>query len=135
MEFSNEIISLAMGTAPNYLGQSGYALQEKIRRRTAHTGVIGLGYVGLPLALEMVHAGFQVTGVDLVKGKVDSINAGLSYVPDVASKVLQQAVFGGKMRAADSLAAAENLDTINICVPTPLRKNKDPDFSYIDRRG
>jgi UDP-N-acetyl-D-glucosamine dehydrogenase len=104
MEFSNEIISLTMGTAPSYLGQSGYALQEKIRRRTAHTGVIGLGYVGLPLALEMVHAGFQVTGVDLAKAKVDSINAGLSYVPDVASKVLQQAVFGGKMQATDSLA-------------------------------
>ena len=131
MEFSNEIISLAMGTVPSYLGQSGYALQEKIRRRTAHTGVIGLGYVGLPLALEMVHAGFQVTGIDLMKAKIDSINNGVSYVPDVASKVLKQAVFGEKMRATDSLTAAENLDTINICVPTPLRKNKDPDLSYI----
>lgn len=131
MEFSPEIVSLAMGTAPSYMAQAGYALLEKIRRRTAHTGVVGLGYVGLPLALEMVHAGFRVTGIDLARAKVDSINDGVSYIPDVSGKSLQQAVSSGKMRATDSLAAAEDLDTINICVPTPLRKNKDPDLSYI----
>ena len=131
MEFSAGNRCAGDGHGAKLSGQPGCALREKIRCRSAHTGVIGLGYVGLPLALEMVHAGFQVTGIDLVKTKVDSINAGISYVPDVGSKILQQAVFGGKMRATDSLAAAEALDTINICVPTPLRKNKDPDLSYI----
>jgi UDP-N-acetyl-D-glucosamine dehydrogenase len=92
---------------------------------------MGLGYVGLPLALEMAHAGFHVTGIDLVKEKVNSINAGISYIPDVAGETLREAVLGDKMRATQSLAAAEKLDTLNICVPTPLRKNKDPDLSYV----
>ena len=104
-----------------YPAQSGRELQEKIRQRTAHAGVLGLGYVGLPLALEMAHAGFHVTGIDLVKEKVNSINAGISYIPDVAGETLRQAVSAGKMRATQSLAAAEKLDTLNICVPTPLR--------------
>ena len=114
-----------------YPAQSGRELQERIRQHTARAGVLGLGYVGLPLALEMAHAGFHVTGIDLVKEKVNSINAGISYIPDVAGETLRQAVSAGKMRATQSLAAAEKLDTLNICVPTPLRKNKDPDLSYV----
>jgi UDP-N-acetyl-D-glucosamine dehydrogenase len=93
--------------------------------------VLGLGYVGLPLALEMARAGFQVTGIDLVREKVDSINAGISYSPDVSGERLGRTIAATKMRATQSLAAAENLDTLNICVPTPLRKNKDPDLSYV----
>ena len=116
---------------PAYPAQSGRELQDKIRHHTAHAGVLGLGYVGLPLALEMAHGGFQVTGIDLMKEKVDSINAGISYIPDVAGETLRQAVSAHRMRATQSLAAAEKLDTLNICVPTPLRKNKDPDLSYV----
>jgi UDP-N-acetyl-D-glucosamine dehydrogenase len=93
--------------------------------------VLGLGYVGLPLALEMARAGFQVTGIDLVREKVDSINAGISYIPDVSGERLGRTIAANKMHATQSLAAAENLDTLNICVPTPLRKNKDPDLSYV----
>jgi UDP-N-acetyl-D-glucosamine dehydrogenase len=114
-----------------YSTHRGRELHDKIRQRTAHTGVLGLGYVGLPLALEMAQAGFEVTGIDLVKEKVDSINAGVSYIPDVGSEILQRAVSANKMRATQSLAIAEKLDTLNICVPTPLRKNKDPDLSYV----
>src|SRR3954471_967426 len=106
-------------------------LKDKIRHRTAKAGVVGLGYVGLPLAIEMAHAGFEVTGMDLVRERVDSVNSGISYIPDVAGETLLSLVSGNKMRATQSLAAAEKLDTINICVPTPLRKNKGPDLSYV----
>ena len=114
-----------------YTAQSGRELQDKIRQRTAQAGVLGLGYVGLPLAMEMARAGFQVTGIDLMKEKIDSINAGASYIPDVSDQMLRDAVLKHKIRATQSLAAAEKLDTLNICVPTPLRKNKDPDLSYV----
>ena len=106
-------------------------LKEKIHERSAKAGVVGLGYVGLPLALEMAQAGFQVTGIDLVKEKVELVNQGTSYVLDVPSESVMSSVSANKMRATQSLAAVEALDTLNICVPTPLRKNKDPDLSYI----
>jgi len=106
-------------------------LATKIRDRTARLGVIGLGYVGLPLALEMAQKGFRVTGVDIDGSKVESINAGISYVLDVPNEVLRAAVSNGTMRATQSFAALESLDTISICVPTPLRKTKDRDLSYI----
>jgi UDP-N-acetyl-D-glucosamine dehydrogenase len=131
MELLRESIPLSVGTTPTYLAQSGRDLQNKIRQRSAQAGVVGLGYVGLPLALEMVHAGFHVTGIDLIKEKVDSINAGISYIPDVSSGTLRGAVSANKIKATQSLAAVEKLDTLNICVPTPLRKNKDPDLSYL----
>jgi len=131
MELLRESIPLSVGTTPTYLAQSGRDLQNKIRQRSAQAGVVGLGYVGLPLALEMVHAGFHVTGIDLIKEKVDSINAGISYIPDVSSGTLRGAVSANKIKATQSLAAVEKLDTLNICVPTPLRKNKDPDLSYV----
>jgi UDP-N-acetyl-D-glucosamine dehydrogenase len=109
----------------------GKGLEEKIRQRSAAVGVIGLGYVGLPLAVEMAKAGFQVTGIDLDREKVDSLEAGISYIPDVASESIFSFVAKEKMRATQSLAAVEKLDTISICVPTPLRKTKDPDLSYV----
>jgi len=131
MELLRENGHSSIATLAAYPAQSGRELQERIRQHTAHTGVLGLGYVGLPLALEMAHAGFQVTGIDLVKEKVDAINSGISYIPDVAGETLREAVHAGQIRATQSLAAAEKLDTLNICVPTPLRKNKDPDLSYV----
>jgi UDP-N-acetyl-D-glucosamine dehydrogenase len=107
------------------------ALEQKIRNRTARVGVVGLGYVGLPLAVEFAKAGFAVTGIDLSKDKVERLNSGDSYVQDVPGAVLAQLVSAGKLRATTDFAAVADLDTINICVPTPLRKTKDPDMSYI----
>jgi len=106
-------------------------LQHKIEARKAHAGVVGLGYVGLPLAVELAHAGFTVTGIDVLPAKVDAINRGESYVQDVPTEVLKPLVQAGKIRATMEFSAVAELDTINICVPTPLRKTKDPDMSYI----
>jgi UDP-N-acetyl-D-glucosamine dehydrogenase len=108
-------------------------LRRKIETRQAHAGVVGLGYVGLPLAVELAQAGFHVTGIDVQASKVESINRGESYVQDVPTSVLKPLVEAGKIRATADFAAVAQLDTINICVPTPLRKTKDPDMSYIVR--
>ena len=129
MEYRVETMPLLQNQAES--PQTARELKDKIRARSAKVGVVGLGYVGLPLAAEMAHAGFQVTGIDLVKDKVDSVNSGVSYVLDIASEALRSAVSANRMRATQSLAAVEALDTLNICVPTPLRKNKDPDLSYV----
>jgi UDP-N-acetyl-D-glucosamine dehydrogenase len=110
---------------------SAEALAEKIASRTARVGIIGLGYVGLPLAVEFSKAGFSVTGIDLVESKVARINAGSSYVQDVASGELSALVDDRRLRATTDFSVISELDTINICVPTPLRKTKDPDMSYI----
>ncbi|HTP36087.1 MAG TPA: nucleotide sugar dehydrogenase [Candidatus Acidoferrales bacterium] len=106
-------------------------LAKKIADRTAHVGIIGLGYVGLPLAVEFAKAGFSVTGIDLIESKVERINAGDSYVQDVPSDEVCALVDAGKLRATTDFSVVADLDTINICVPTPLRKTKDPDMSYI----
>jgi UDP-N-acetyl-D-glucosamine dehydrogenase len=106
-------------------------LEEKIRSRRARVGIVGLGYVGLPLAVEYAQAGFTVTGIDISAEKVKRVNAGDSYVGDVPSSKLAGLVESGKLRATADFSAVLELDTINICVPTPLRKTKDPDMSYI----
>src|SRR5579862_6320065 len=106
-------------------------LKEQIVNRTARVGIVGLGYVGLPLAVEFAKAGFSVTGIDLVESKIERINAGNSYVQDVAEDDVSTLVEGGKLRATTDFSVVRELDTINICVPTPLRKTKDPDMSYI----
>ena len=107
------------------------ALANKIRARTARVGIVGLGYVGLPLAVEFARAGFQVTGIDVSEDKIRRVNAGDSYVGDVAATTLGPLVESGHLRATTDFAAVTELDTINICVPTPLRKTKDPDMSFI----
>jgi len=106
-------------------------LRERIESRTARVGVVGLGYVGLPLAVEFAHAGFCVTGIDIDSRKVAELNRGESYIQDVPTAVLKPLVESGKLRATGDFAAVAELDTINIAVPTPLRKTKDPDMSYI----
>src|SRR5271163_3832989 len=107
------------------------ALEEKIRNRTARVGVIGLGYVGLPLAMEFTKAGFSVTGIDIQPSKVAQLNRGESYVQDVPADTVEKWVSGGKFRATSDFSVISDLDTVNIAVPTPLRKTKDPDMSYI----
>jgi UDP-N-acetyl-D-glucosamine dehydrogenase len=111
--------------------ETSEALAEKIRTRAARVGVVGLGYVGLPLAVEYADAGFHVTGIDLSEGKVERINAGESYIPDVPSSAIERLTANGKLRATTDFSTIRDLDTINVCVPTPLRKTKDPDMSYI----
>jgi UDP-N-acetyl-D-glucosamine dehydrogenase len=106
-------------------------LEEKIRTRQARVGIIGLGYVGLPLAVEFAKAGFRVTGIDLSDAKIARVNARDSYVGDVPNAVLGPLVESGKLTATADFSVVRELDTVNICVPTPLRKTKDPDMSYI----
>ena len=106
-------------------------LEEKIRSRSARVGIVGLGYVGLPLAVEFAKAGFSVTGIDVNSRKAERVNAGDSYVGDIPSSVLSGLVQQGKVRATTDFSVVRELDTVNICVPTPLRKTKDPDMSYI----
>ncbi len=108
-------------------------LRRRIASHQARVGVVGLGYVGLPLAVEFAQVGFNVTGIDIDKNKVDSLNRGESYIQDVPTSVLRPLVEAGKLRATTDFAAVEQLDTINIAVPTPLRKTKDPDMSFIVR--
>jgi UDP-N-acetyl-D-glucosamine dehydrogenase len=106
-------------------------LRHKIIEKRARVGIVGLGYVGLPLAVEFAKAGFAVTGIDISEEKVKRVNAGDSYVGDIPSETLGPLVASGRLRATTDFAAVLELDTINICVPTPLRKTKDPDMSFI----
>jgi UDP-N-acetyl-D-glucosamine dehydrogenase len=106
-------------------------LEEKIRTRQAKVGIVGMGYVGLPLAVEFAKARFDVTGIDLSGSKVGSVNAGDSYVGDVPEATLGPLVKAGKLKATCDFSVVADLDTVNICVPTPLRKTKDPDMSFI----
>ena len=107
------------------------ALKDKIGTKTAHVGIVGLGYVGLPLAVEFAKAGFHVTGIDLQQSRIDRLMKGESYIQDVPSSDVSQLVKSGHLDATTDFAVVRDLDTINICVPTPLRKTKDPDMSYI----
>ena len=107
------------------------SLREKIRSRRAKVGVIGLGYVGLPLAVEFARAGLDVTGFDVDATKVEMINAGRSHIGDVGAEHVAAAVEAGRLRATTDMAALAEMDAIDICVPTPLRKTRDPDLSYI----
>jgi UDP-N-acetyl-D-glucosamine dehydrogenase len=106
-------------------------LIEKIDTRSAKIGVIGLGYVGLPLAMEFANAGYEVVGIDIDKDKVDLINNGKNYIKDVDSKLLKKAVANGMLTASVDFNKVKDLDSLSICVPTPLNKQKDPDISYI----
>lgn len=106
-------------------------LRERISKKTARVGVLGLGYVGLPLAVEFARAGLNVVGIDVQQSKVDQFNQGRSYVKDVGDDVFAPLVESGKLRATTDYGIIEELDTIDICVPTPLRKTKDPDMSYV----
>ena len=106
-------------------------LRQKIEQRQARIGIIGLGYVGLPLAVEFAKAGFDVTGFDVDATKVEEINAGRSYIGDVKTGDVAENVKAGRLRATTDMSKLAEMDAVDICVPTPLRKTKDPDMSYV----
>jgi UDP-N-acetyl-D-glucosamine dehydrogenase len=106
-------------------------LLKRIEQRTAVVGVVGLGYVGLPLAVELGMAGFRVIGVDVSEEKVKKLNAGESYIQDVPTEAVADLVAQGKLTATTDYGELAQADAISICVPTPLRKTRDPDMSFI----
>lgn len=107
------------------------ALEHKLTQRTARVGVVGLGYVGLPLAVEFARAGLRTIGIDLDARKISTIARGESYIPDVPGHEVAEFVAAGRLSATSDPAVIAELDSINICVPTPLRKTKDPDLSFV----
>jgi UDP-N-acetyl-D-glucosamine dehydrogenase len=104
-------------------------LAGRIERREAEIGVVGLGYVGLPLALAFARAGFRVTGIDRDGEKIRSLEQGRSWVPDVPDAELEEPVRSGRLRATTSFEDLTRADVIHVCVPTPLSRTRDPDFS------
>lgn len=112
-----------------------YSIKEQLLDRIAaqdiQLGVIGLGYVGLPLATIFAEAGYRVVGIDIDERKVSSINEGISYIEDIPSSRIEPLVREGLLRATKDFAALTECDAVSICVPTPLRKTRDPDISYI----
>jgi len=106
-------------------------LLARLKRKDFTAAVIGLGYVGLPLAIEYADAGIRVIGIDSDGAKIRAIRSGNSYVDDVPSESIRGAVDNGRLGATSDYSALAEADTVNICVPTPLRKTKDPDLSYV----
>ena len=106
-------------------------LIEKIESGNACAGVVGLGYVGLPLAVEMAESGLHVIGIDVQESKVEAIGEGRSYIMDVPSERVAALVTSGRLEATTDFSRVAELDTVNVCVPTPLRKTREPDLSYI----
>jgi UDP-N-acetyl-D-glucosamine dehydrogenase len=106
-------------------------LKEKLQSKEARLGVIGLVYVGLPLAMEFARVGFHVTGIDNDATKVKKLMSGESYIRDVPSEWLREVLSAGRFEATADYSVLSRLDTVDICVPTPLRKTKDPDISFV----
>ncbi|HSB00734.1 MAG TPA: nucleotide sugar dehydrogenase [Anaerolineales bacterium] len=106
-------------------------LIRNLKEKKANIGILGLGYVGLPLAVVFAEAGFRVTGIDPDTRKADSINKGLSYIPDVKTESVAKLVKSGYLTATSDFSALRDMDAVSICVPTPLRQTGDPDMSFI----
>lgn len=106
-------------------------LKERIQNKTATLGVVGLGYVGLPLAVEKAKSGFKVIGFDVQKSKVDMVNSGKNYIGDVVNEDLEKIVASGNLRATSDFASVASCDCVCIAVPTPLDKHQEPDISYV----
>jgi UDP-N-acetyl-D-glucosamine dehydrogenase len=110
-------------------------LEQKIRSKNATVGIVGLGYVGLPLAVEYASKGFTTIGIDIDRARVEAVNAGANYIGDVDERRLRAAVRKGRLRAVDSYDPVGSLDVLFICVPTPFTPNKEPDISSILTAG
>ncbi len=108
------------------------SLRDKIENREARIGVLGLGYVGLPLAAEFAGAGFTVLGFDISEHKVAQVNEGASYIGDVPTAELAEQVRSGRLSATTKFDRLAEMDAVSICVPTPLSKTKDPDMTYVE---
>ena len=108
-----------------------FDLRKKLEDRTAQVSILGLGYVGLPLAVVFAEAGYRVTGIDPDHRKVDMIQRGESYIQDIPTEQVARLVQAGKLKATTDFAVIRQADAVSICVPTPLRKTGDPDLSYI----
>lgn len=106
-------------------------LINKLQKKEARVAVLGLGYVGLPLAVVFAESGFKVTGIDPIREKVDALNQGKSYVLDISDAQVKKLVDSGSLSATTNFSALKEIDAVSICVPTPLRKTGDPDLSYI----
>ena len=106
-------------------------LQQKVEEKNFKMAVIGLGYVGLPLAVAFARQGIEIFGVDISKEKVSSLLAGKSYVQDVSNELLEEVLRARKFFPTTDFRNVEEADLVSICVPTPLRKTGDPDISYI----
>ena len=104
---------------------------DRIEKRSLHVGVMGLGYVGLPLAIAFSKAGFRVTGLDIDEERVAKVGAGESFIGDVDNTELSEQVESGRLSAATDMGVIADLDVVSICVPTPLNKTRDPDVSFI----
>src|SRR5512137_910693 len=112
-----------MNTKENLIG--------KLKDKKARVAILGLGYVGLPLAVVFAEAGFSVTGIDPDVRKTDSVNKGISYIPDISTERLAPLVHSSKLKATTDFSVLEGMDAASICVPTPLRQTGDPDMSFI----
>jgi UDP-N-acetyl-D-glucosamine dehydrogenase len=110
-------------------------LVDMIRKREAKVGVVGLGYVGLPLGMAFAEAGFPVTGLDIDKRKIEKIGKGESYIKHIPSEPLRKLSSEGKLKATTDFAKAAEMDCVVICVPTPLTASREPDMSYIIQTG
>jgi len=106
-------------------------LIEKFEKKEAKIAILGMGYVGLPLAVVFAEAGFEVTGIDPIKEKIDLLNKGESYIIDVPTEVVDKLVKENKLHATTDFSVLADMDAVSICVPTPLRKTGDPDLSFI----
>jgi UDP-N-acetyl-D-glucosamine dehydrogenase len=108
-----------------------HTLIQALQEKKAQIAILGLGYVGLPLAVVFGEAGFHVTGVDPDARKVEALNQGVSYIPDVTTASIEKLVKSGRLTATTDFSVLANMDAVSICVPTPLRKTGDPDMSFI----
>ncbi|HEY6074554.1 MAG TPA: nucleotide sugar dehydrogenase, partial [Anaerolineales bacterium] len=106
-------------------------LINSLREKKASVAILGLGYVGLPLAVVFGEAGFHVTGVDPDSRKVDALNRCVSYIPDVPTTAIEKLVKSGHLTATTDFSVLTGMDAVSICVPTPLRQTGDPDMSFI----
>lgn len=106
-------------------------LIKRFEDKSAKISILGLGYVGLPLAVVFAEAGFHVTGIDPIPEKMELLNRGESYIMDIPSQKIKQLVSSGMLKGTTDFSMLKEMDAVSICVPTPLRKTGDPDLSFI----